>query len=354
MEYLQISDYLCEKFTLQDMNIDAKIFTAPVKDILSLYYVAVRGRDEEEGAVQRILNPRRIRDIRDFILKGNQFFSSFILNWASSCPIEYDGHTMRIPLVARSAQVIDGQHRLEGFKEAIKAKESVGETKILITLVQNLPTAQAANIFLNINSEQKSVPKSLIYDLFGEVEKNSDHYLVRADDLAKRLQDDFSSPYFQCVKLPGAPRGSGTVDFSAMVSALKAYTGQEGGFHDFDLDDLESQYRVILNFFNVLRAGYDHKEGEWFKRSTNPFMTNAGFRAGVEFLFKRMMPQCAAARSFQVEFMQKLLPLERFNLMERSEIKNMGGGEQREHIYQYLSSVMESTKEKETSNGYLF
>jgi hypothetical protein len=42
-------------------------------DIVSISYVARRGVDEEEGAVQRLLNPARIAGIRDFLLAGEIF-----------------------------------------------------------------------------------------------------------------------------------------------------------------------------------------------------------------------------------------------------------------------------------------
>lgn len=50
-----------------------EIYTFPlqVKDLVKISYVAVRGRDEEEGAVQRVLNRKRIASIKQYILDGN-------------------------------------------------------------------------------------------------------------------------------------------------------------------------------------------------------------------------------------------------------------------------------------------
>ena len=75
MEYITISKYM--QTDLGDVK--AYIFIAKVKDILPIYYVAVRGRDDVEGAVQRVLNRRRINSIKDFVLDGNMFFNTFIL-----------------------------------------------------------------------------------------------------------------------------------------------------------------------------------------------------------------------------------------------------------------------------------
>ncbi len=53
--------------------------TMKVKDVIHISYVAVRGKDEEEGAVQRLLNRQRIQAIKVFVLEGNMFFNTFIL-----------------------------------------------------------------------------------------------------------------------------------------------------------------------------------------------------------------------------------------------------------------------------------
>ena len=80
MEYIVIDKYMKTKLG----DVQAYIFTAKVKDILPIYYVAVRGRDDVEGAVQRVLNRRRINSIKDFILDGNMFLNTFILNWTDT------------------------------------------------------------------------------------------------------------------------------------------------------------------------------------------------------------------------------------------------------------------------------
>lgn len=65
-------------------DIPAFTFSMKVKELIPMYYVAVRGRDNEEGAVQRVLNSRRITSIKKYVLDGNIFFSSFILNWTNA------------------------------------------------------------------------------------------------------------------------------------------------------------------------------------------------------------------------------------------------------------------------------
>lgn len=85
------------------------IYTIPMKvsDLLPIYYVAARGVSQEPGAVQRILNKSRISQIRDFILAGNSFVSSFILNWTDQEHLPIIGETsMTIDLFESQAQIL--------------------------------------------------------------------------------------------------------------------------------------------------------------------------------------------------------------------------------------------------------
>ena len=158
-----------------------EIYTFPlqVKDLVKISYVAVRGRDEEEGAVQRVLNRKRIASIKQYILDGNMFVNTFVINWNdSNYTPEFENAEIKIPLVDSVAQLLDGQHRLEGLKEAMKLEKNIGEKQILVSMVIGLGTKEAAKIFININSEQKPVPKSLIFDLYGVTDDDKNFAII--------------------------------------------------------------------------------------------------------------------------------------------------------------------------------
>ncbi|GLB30057.1 DGQHR domain-containing protein [Lacrimispora amygdalina] len=345
-KYINRNDYITAKFG----NVNAYIFTACVKEILPIYYVAVRGRDNEEGAVQRVLNKRRISSIADFVLDGNMFFNPFILNWVDeNYPLEFNDNGIKVPLIRDGAQVIDGQHRLEGLRVAYEVNKNIGEKEIIIIMTERLTTKDAAQIFLNINSEQKPVPKSLVYDLFGEV-KDKDYHIVRATDIANMLHDDKNSPYYQCIKLPGAKQGSLKVDLSTVVNVLKGYTISDGLFKQYNLGDLESQYKVIFNFCSVIKEYYED-DGEWLK-NVNPFMTNAGFYSMIQFLCEDILPKCVEKKSFEKKVIKALLPLNEIGLLYREDIKNIQGKEQRAEVYKYLKSAL--LREIPNQNEYKF
>ncbi len=104
--------------------------------------------------------------------------------------LEYDERKNELTLEVspRVAQIIDGQHRLEGLKEAIKNDSSKKKLMLPTVLADDLSTERCAEIFVSINTEQKSVPKSLIYDLYGLMNSTAkDFSIERGADIANIL-----------------------------------------------------------------------------------------------------------------------------------------------------------------------
>lgn len=341
MDYLWIDEF----FKFNCSNINAYVFKVAVKEIIPLYYVAVRGKNKEEGAVQRILSAKRIGDIANYVLKGNMFLNTFILNWASNeQEIEIGTSYIKIPKIPVSLQVLDGQHRLAGIQKACETDPSIGEKPILVVLTKNLSTTEAAEVFLNINYEQKQVPKSLVYDLFGEL-RDPEYNINRAREIAVRMNDDVDSPYYQCVKMPSASN-KGRVDLSTMITSLKDYLKDGALFEQYNLNEFELQYKIISNYQCVLRMAYGLK---WLS-TDNPFMTNAGYTASIKFFCDRIIPICANAGTFEIEYIQRILNIPADELLLRSDIKNLQGKEQRQKIYEFLVEIL--TKDIPVKNGY--
>lgn len=319
-------------------DIPVHTFSIKIKDVVALYYVAVRGVDEEDGAVQRVLNKRRIRAIKDYVLGGNIFFNTFILNWTNNdhLPVYKDGEIV-VPVVPSSAQVIDGQHRLAGLEEAMNEKPEIGNTEILVSLCIGLSTSQAAKIFLNINTEQKPVPKSLIYDLFGEVSDDKDHAINRANDIANELNENDESPYYGLIKYPGAPRGVGLIDLSTVVASLKDHVAKDGTLARINMKSLDYQKQAILNYFSAIKSFYD--EGDfWLNKQKNPFLKGAGFSGALDYLFDRLIEKCAEEKSFKVNNFKKHLRLDDVGLIFLDEIKGLDGKTARKTIRAHLET----------------
>ena len=316
------------------------VYTQPmkVKDVLAISYVAVRGRDKEEGAVQRVLSNYRVKQIREYVLQGKIFFNTFLLNWNEpKHKILFNNGMIEIPIVPACAQVIDGQHRLGGLQAAMEIDPNVGNRTVLVSFTIGLTTKEAAEIFLNINTEQKPVPKSLIYDLFGIVESDKEHAVNRAKDIAIELNENEDSPYYKLIKFPGAPAGYGIVDLSSFVSSLKNYLKPNGLFFNYNITDLNRQKTIFLNYFTAIKYFYDQKE-IWHLKSKNPFLQSAGVVGAIEFFAENLLLKCSDKKSFSVDTLKGFLQLDKNELLTQAAIKGIDGKSARQIIKEYLEN----------------
>lgn len=334
----QVKIYKTE--SLQTAFNGINVYTQPmkVKDILLIAYVAVRGRDNEEGAVQRVLSSYRVKQIREYVLQGKIFFNTFILNWnETNHRLVFEDGKITIPIVPASAQVIDGQHRLGGLQAAMDVDPTVGDRTVLVSFTIGLTTKDAAEIFLNINTEQKPVPKSLIFDLFGIVESDKEHAVNRARDIATELNENVDSPYYKLIKYPGSPTGYGIVDLSSFVSTLKNYLKPNGLFFNYNITDLNRQKTIFLNYFTAIKYFYDKKE-MWNSKAKNPFLQSAGVIAAIEFFTEKLLLKCSDKKSFSVETFKSFLQLDHSELLTQSMVKGTDGKSARSTIKEYLEN----------------
>lgn len=309
------------------------------KELLEISYVSARGIDSEPGAVQRVLNGRRISAIKDFVLQHGAFPSSIVLNWVKnndSFSYDEDNSTITYLVEGRSAQLIDGQHRLAGIQAAIEEDDSVGELELTISIYENLATHECANIFLAINTEQKPVSKSLVYDLYAIADESIiDNAAARARDIVDYLYTDRESPYYQQIKIPGSPRRKGGVALSTAVSSIKPLVEFKGTFEQHNINGIEIQKEIIKNFFVVVSEAYGV---EWLN-ANNAFIYSSGFTGAIEFLEKRVVPNCASnGMDFSQDFMRSVINLEESGLILQEEVKGLQGKQGPRVIFDLLVS----------------
>lgn len=209
------------------------------------------GKVENGSWFQRTFLTRRVNPIADFLKtqeatlpgtlvlaanytedgryvtdEGGDFLSKICWN-ARKCEIETEGHEdclyeMNIPDNPMSAMVVDGQHRLGGFKgqdDAVLAME------VPCAIFLDLPIPLQAYIFATINFNQKPVSKSLNYELFAFDIDNEKPHSWSPDKLAvfisRRLNVDSNSPFCGHVKIGAVDC---TEDAGRMASEWKVST----------------------------------------------------------------------------------------------------------------------------------
>jgi DNA sulfur modification protein DndB len=309
------------------------------EDIVSISYVARRGVNEEEGAVQRLLNPARISSIRDFILAGGVFSTSIVLNWIEDQDrLEPQGNKLILPRKPRSAQIIDGQHRVVGLGAAIEKRPSLVNLQLPISLYSGLSTRECADIFLSINTEQKPVHRSLVFDLY----KVASDYVVdpaalRAGDLATELNENTTSPYLGYIKFPGTPKGQKGLALSTIVSAVKPLVEEKGIFEQVGLSQLQMQTQFLINFFTVLRNAY----GADWESPSNVFRMAAGFVGAIEFIKNKLIVHCNIAGDFTTAAIDKVMKIAPGSLIRRDSIEGLQGRRAFNQISQALEALFD-------------
>lgn len=94
------------------------------------------------------------------------------------------------------AEILDGQHRVEGIKKANNKN-----FELLVVIMFDLTEEEKAYVFSTINSNQAKVDRSLIYDLFELSEKRSPYKTCH--ELARILNSSPQSAFYGKLKMLG-------------------------------------------------------------------------------------------------------------------------------------------------------
>lgn len=187
------------------------VFKIPASKLIEVAFsMAAYNQDGKLSGVQRKLKQDRINQIALYTGATNATFPSPII---LSANFDNQGHfvddenlrwqiienKLFIPTNQQLASIIDGQHRIEGIKEAAK-KDNFSDFDVLCSVYFDLAFAQQAEIFTSINYNQKKVDKSVAYELFGYDLEDTDINNWSPDTLAiyfsRILNKDSKSPLY--------------------------------------------------------------------------------------------------------------------------------------------------------------
>lgn len=311
-----------------------KLVSLPAGLLTRISYASVRRKDDEEGAVQRVLNNSRISGIKDFALKMGDFPASVVLNWVGGNLVESNGR-VEIPDSPRIAQIIDGQHRVAGLKAAIEESPDVAEYQIPVAIYEGLDTANSARIFISINTEQRPAPKSLVFDLYGVTATDlMDASALRAADIVQHLGQS-GNPYENWIKLPNQERQRGGVALSTAVNTIKPLVENKGILDQIGATELEVQKAIFCNYFSALREKY----GRYWDDRGNAFIYASGFIGAVDFFRSHMFDYCRGQGSFEQSTYSNALMFDETSRILQEDVKGLGGNEAANMIRDRLISV---------------
>ena len=143
----------------------------------------------------------------EYLTDDNDDFLSKKCWRARKCPYETNDHQdclyeLSIPSNPKSAMVVDGQHRIGGFKNQ---NDKVLSMEVPCAIFLDLPIPLQAYVFATINFNQKPVSKSLNYELFAFDIDNEKPSTWSPDKLAvffsRKLNADQKSPFCGHIKI---------------------------------------------------------------------------------------------------------------------------------------------------------
>lgn len=174
----------------------AYLFSALARDILRIAFVNHRDLRDPSGApsYQRIVKPNRLKEIGEFLDKGKFFPNTILLNFHRKPSFEQQAKddvssiafgSLILPDRYKSCWVIDGQHRLYGTTFTTDNYD----TPLFFIGFDSVSAAEEANIFVEINSKQATVPPTLLSALEGEVKWDSPVPKERLAAISSRAVD---------------------------------------------------------------------------------------------------------------------------------------------------------------------
>lgn len=219
-------------------------------DILgSCTFVSTRDADADAG-FQRLLNKQRANEIADYIDSGHGTIpTSIILSAQDVCNLEYDSRnkTVSFDISSKSFLILDGQHRVYGFK--------IAETRIRVPVIiyDGLNRRDESRLFIDINSKQRGVPSELLLDIKKQAEyENTEEQLFR--EVFDSLNSDPASPLFD--QLSPSKRKKGKISRVTFNAALKSIYPAISSREASEIHDILSEYLASVRD-QIIRHGGD-------------------------------------------------------------------------------------------------
>ncbi len=225
-------------------------FTIPVDDLFAYCFVARRGEDPISG-FQRSLNEDRADDIASYLSAGTGSIpSNIVLSAQQKSHFKYSNRTKTVSFdrVTEAFLVLDGQHRLWGYQKC-KIRH-----RVPVAVYQNLSRAEEARLFVDINTNQKGVPATLLLDIkrLAEIETGRESILR---ELFDRLSKDSRSPI--AGKLSSATSVPGKISRVSFNRALSPLLEQSAVLDELSEAD---QFKLVRNYLAAWEIELNDKQ----------------------------------------------------------------------------------------------
>jgi DGQHR domain-containing protein len=210
------------------------------QELIDISYADIRDIDKSSNkndfddylGIQRTVSKGRVKEISSYVTNIDATFPTSIILHVRSLSLSHNGEILtsyddqfiqehgneieeienvtiednmiRIRKSENIAKILDGQHRIEGFRKSIEDGHEIEEFDFNVTIFVDLDLDDQAQIFSVINKAQTKVNKSLVYDLYEYAKHRSPQ--KTAHDIVRVLNKSEQSSLHKSVKILGTAR----------------------------------------------------------------------------------------------------------------------------------------------------
>jgi DNA sulfur modification protein DndB len=180
-------------------NLTYYSFSIEPEKLLKIGYVLHRSKVNSElmPTYQRLIKKQRLAKVQEFIDEKSGYFpNSIVISLdTDGKELQFDRANTQVPTTLtsigilhlpkqyRSAYIIDGQHRLYGYSNS-KYRTT---NSIPVVAFLDLDRSEQVRLFMEINENQKSVPKNLRTTLNADLLWTSDSFIDKQKALCSRI-----------------------------------------------------------------------------------------------------------------------------------------------------------------------
>jgi DGQHR domain-containing protein len=201
-----------------------------------------RIKDPQRG-FQRIVNQPRAKQIARTVLDQQRTFPNAITLATDLKDFKSVDGGIILPAKAKFL-VVDGQHRLW----AQTFSQIDGQYACIIHMHKT--EKEMAELFLEINDNQRRVPSSLRWDLVRLVRPSGDEAGITAAELVYELATRPESPFYYAIDLTGEQKDV-SIKQGSLAPELKTLVGRAKKVHDPTFEEYAS---LLIRFFSAVRS----------------------------------------------------------------------------------------------------
>jgi DGQHR domain-containing protein len=183
------------------------ICSIKASDLLKISKPFPRDYNEDSNAfigIQRKIDDQKINELKKYINTDDACFpNSIITNLDTSFLEEYTDTEIKIKIKdddnpeSRAIFIIDGQHRVESFRN----QDNAGDFELIVSIFLGISIEEQAFLFSTINNKQKRLNSSLVQDLNDLFTIETPEKIVHV--LTKLFNSQEDSPWKDKIKILG-------------------------------------------------------------------------------------------------------------------------------------------------------